>query len=542
MATIVQPYNPWREQLALTALGNIAGDIIGDMWKTHRQNEQNKKINAFRGELQNLAQQQQGNISLAQPQAPQGYNSNPWANALHQSYSPLTQFDIGTAGIGKTPSLQDIERNADTLAASKRFSMLSPETVQGVKNSMMQNAVASLFGNAADWGGKINAFGLGVANGVVPYQAMTALSQLYVHDNPHFDFNDVNIGTHNLTIARNLKDGTAIPVLTSPIGMSEYQRASLQTQKDIANIGANTSMYGDDLQYMTDRERNAILRDQQEYEQKYPERTTHTDREGRVVTINRRTGRAETVLDEDMQPIFDNPPPKDLGDRDRALLKSLEDKRKILIDRFNNLSKWRDPGEPMSAEETDLYSQIEECNRQIDKIINPPQPKPKPAQPTVDVPMRPNVAPITQSADQQPKVTALPTESADVTPKLPPQVSADQNFSDFRPSYLGELQPLTAISTLPQAPAQPVQPQARKTQPRTIQLNMRDFDMPDDMAYDPVRDKDIDSRQVLSRSGFNDLIDGLRNPNSKLYDKKYARLSTEQMINLAYRAGIKIKD
>ncbi|MBR0167337.1 MAG: hypothetical protein IJQ08_01555 [Synergistaceae bacterium] len=528
MATIVQPYNPWREQLALTALGNVAGDIIGDIWKTHKQNEQNRKANAFRGQLQqelgNIAQQ--GNISLAQPQAPEGYNSNPWASALHQSYTPLTQFDIGTSK--RQPTIQDIANIADNLAATPRFSALSPEVLQGVKNSMMKNAVSAMFGNAGNWGDKINALGLGVTNGVVPYQAMTALSQLYVHDNPHYDFNDVNIGTHNLTVARNPKDGTASPVLISPIGMSEYQRASLQNQKDIANIGANTSMYGDDLRYKTDSERNAILRDQQEYEQKYPERTTHTDREGRVVTINRRTGRAETVLDEDMQPIFDNPPPKDLGDRDRALLKSLEDKRKILIDRFNNLSKWRDPGEPMSAEETDLYSQIEECNRQIDKIINPPQPKPKPAQPTVaEVPMRGNATPITtQRTDQSkpPVVTAVRAESADVTPTLPPQASTDQNFSDFRPSYIGDLQPITALSTAPQAQAQSVQPQAKKK--GTVRV-------PTTALYDPSRDRNVSADMIKS---LNDLYSDY----NKYKNQLQLPSTFEEFLNNCIRDGVKI--
>ena len=141
MATIVQPYNPWKEQLALTALGNVAGNILSDLWQSHRQNEQNRKANAFRGQLQqNLQNNAQPDISLMPKEAPQGYNSNPWANAFHQNNSPLTAFDIGTSTVGKTPSIQDIVQGADSLAASKRFSMLSPELVQGVKNSMIQQA------------------------------------------------------------------------------------------------------------------------------------------------------------------------------------------------------------------------------------------------------------------------------------------------------------------------------------------------------------------------------------------------------------------
>ena len=244
MATIVQPYNPWREQLALTALGNIAGDIIGDMWKTHRQNEQNRKINAFRGELQNLAQQQKDNISLAQPQAPQGYNSNPWASALHQTYSPLTQFDIGTAGIGKTPSLQDIARNADTLAASKRFSMLSPETVQGVKNSMMQNAVASLFGNASDIEGRMNALTMGAANGVVAPQVLTAFSPFAGKVYSPFTFDVSDLGQNKVVTALNAHTGQANTALSMPVTVSPNEAARNAASIQAANINANAHIFG----------------------------------------------------------------------------------------------------------------------------------------------------------------------------------------------------------------------------------------------------------------------------------------------------------
>lgn len=253
MATIVQPYNPWREQLALTALGKVAGDIIGDIWNTHKQNEQNRKANAFRGALQqevgNIAQQQ--DISLTPKEVPQGYNSNPWANAFHQNNSPITQFDIGTSQ--RQPTIQDIAKIADNLAATPRFSALSPEVMQGVKNSMIQSNIANMFGNADNWGDKINAWGLGVANGLMPYQPMSALSQLYLHDNPHYDFSNVDIGTHNLTVARNPKDGTASPVLISPVGMSAYQRASLQTQRDIANIHARTQNYATDTNFKAEQ-------------------------------------------------------------------------------------------------------------------------------------------------------------------------------------------------------------------------------------------------------------------------------------------------
>ncbi|MBR0168495.1 MAG: hypothetical protein IJQ08_07465, partial [Synergistaceae bacterium] len=167
MATIVQPYNPWREQLALTALGNVAGNIISDLWKNHNQNEQNRKVNAFRGQLnQDLNNNAQNNaVSLTAMGAPDGYNSNPWANAFHKTDSPLTQFDIGTAGIGKTPSIQDIMRGVDSLAATSRFSMINPETIGKIRNDLLQGAYAEMFRNAGnDIQGQMNALTMGAAN------------------------------------------------------------------------------------------------------------------------------------------------------------------------------------------------------------------------------------------------------------------------------------------------------------------------------------------------------------------------------------------
>ncbi|MBQ4429987.1 MAG: hypothetical protein II877_00680, partial [Synergistaceae bacterium] len=175
MAVHVIPYNPWREQLALTALGNVAGDIIGDMWKAHRQNEQNRKANAFRGQLQqDLQNTAQDNISLMPQKAPTGYNANPWAAAFHQGNNPVAQFDIGTSAIGKMPSLQDIARASDTLAASKRFSMLDPKTVNDIRDNMMRNTIGDMFSNAGDITGQMNALTRGAAMGLVAPQVLAA--------------------------------------------------------------------------------------------------------------------------------------------------------------------------------------------------------------------------------------------------------------------------------------------------------------------------------------------------------------------------------
>lgn len=243
MATIVQPYNPWREQLA----ANVLVPFLGDLWQQHRQNEQNKKVNAFRGQLQQDLQNiaGQGNISLTQPQnVPEGYNSNPWANAFHQNNSPLEQFDIGTSQ--RQPSIQEIASMADNLAATPRFSMLNPATVSAVKNNMLQRAYADMFGNAQDTASQLKALTMGTAEGIVPHQALTAFSPWAVHNTPHQSFENVDTGTSIITQARDPKSGSVRTVASTPVGMSDYQRASLQTQRDIAQLGAEAQRYGYD--------------------------------------------------------------------------------------------------------------------------------------------------------------------------------------------------------------------------------------------------------------------------------------------------------
>ncbi len=69
------------------------------------------------------------------PQMPEGYNSNGWANAFHNTDTPLTQFDMGTADIPppsaqsiqqaqqrKVPTPADLRRIINQLAGMKRFS------------------------------------------------------------------------------------------------------------------------------------------------------------------------------------------------------------------------------------------------------------------------------------------------------------------------------------------------------------------------------------------------------------------------------------
>ncbi len=291
MATIVQPYNPWKEQLALTALGNVAGNILSDLWQSHRQNEQNRKANAFRGQLQqNLQNNAQPEISLMPKEAPQGYNSNPWANALHQNYTPLTAFDIGTSTVGKSPSIQDIVQGADSLAASKRFSMLSPELVQGVKNSMiqqaetqrlreLQNNFADMFRNAKTPAEQMRALILANLHGFGD-KAIAPFSQWAAHSTPHHQYQEIKAEDKIFAVDYDPADGSMRQGAAVNVGVNPTNKyvadSSARASNYSADRSANAHMYGSNLAADTARQELAF----REYQQ------TMTDFDNQLKSIN----------------------------------------------------------------------------------------------------------------------------------------------------------------------------------------------------------------------------------------------------------------
>ena len=578
MATIVQPYNPWKEQLALTALGKVAGDIIGDIWKSHRQNEQNRKANAFRGQLQeNLAQQ--GNISLTPQEAPQGYNSNPWAYALHQNYSPLTQFDIGTAGVTpKAPTIQDIAQGADSLAATPRFSMLRPELVQGVKNSMMQQAenqrlrdlqdsYANMFGNAQDIEGMMNVMSRGAIHGVVPPQVLTAFSPWAKEVYSPYAFMESDLGQNKVISATNRHTGMSTPATILPVTVSPNIREQGETQRTVATIGANANMYGDNIRGENERRRIEEQERQGQYERENPPRTTFTDAEGKVWTYNPRTGKFDPALDDEGYFIA--------GDTGRnpaltAAIRAIDNEMKILDDQAKEIKRnYRLQDNPdenaMNKELEPIIAKQGELSRLREQYVDQMFPKErqrrKPVQPTSQPPAQPPAQPTVREVaengdkapepartDYTPMIMAVGNASSGVRPRpQTPSNSAQgntptENLSDFSPSFLGDRStwqgitaPATPKITALSTDQHPAQPPAKQRQPRAAQGNMREFTVSDDMAYNPVRDKDIVQSKIYTPEHFRNFIQKLQQ------DQRFAHMSTEELIDWAYRIGIRIK-
>ena len=483
MATIVQPYNPWREQLALTALGNVAGNIIGDIWKTHRQNEQNRKANAFRGQLQqDLQNNAQPEISLIPKEAPQGYNSNPWANAFHQNNSPLTAFDIGTSTVGKTPSIQDIMRTADNLAATPRFSMLGQDVVQGAKNSLIQNTIANMFSNAGDIQGQMNALTMGAATGSVVPQVLMAFSPYAQKMAFPYSFGETDLGQSKVITARNEHTGEITPGMVMPVSVSP-------------DTAANNATRNRELE---DEER------QREYERQNPPQTPIQDREGNYYGYNARNNEATPITDAEGYFIAgDTGKNPALTAAIKAIdteMKSLDDRAKSIRNRYiaaddSELDAMNKELAPILARQQELQEErkayVEQLFPKENKRKKPAQPATKESTPGTFMASA-DVQPVqtTQSADQTP-ITTMGASSADVRPTaqasdtLRPlwhdnivQFPTPRNVSD-------DVRPVT-----PQAPA-PAQPPAKKK--NTVSF-------PTSAVYDPSRDTNVSADMVKSLS------------------------------------------
>ena len=252
MAIYVQPYNPWREQLA----ANIITPLIGDFLTNMRQNEQNKKTNAFRGALQDAISSQSQPVSLTHQSVPDGYNSDGWASAFHKTDTPLTQFDLGTAQ-PKTPSIQDIAQAANSLAATKRFSMLNPETVQGIKNNMLQMVEAqrlrdtqdlytNLFRDANSFDEQMKILAQAGFNGVGSPQMASVYNQWVQHRTPHMISSNIDAGNRNLIISTDPTTGQVVSNYSIQKGLDPAEAARNATSERNATIAANASMYNAD--------------------------------------------------------------------------------------------------------------------------------------------------------------------------------------------------------------------------------------------------------------------------------------------------------
>ena len=201
MGTILTqaPVNPWAVMGA-----NLAGNLIGDMLQRSREANQNRKLNALVNEAMNSVNAPAAQNFIAQSQVmPEVYDTDPWAAAMHKSYTPMTQYNIGTADINPLvqaaqqakPTVQDLRNAITANLGTKRFSMLNPALVeqymtpyyQGMEQQNQEakkQAALDAIRNAQGDKERLNEAQIGAAAGYVPDSALRSIQGQYQYENP----------------------------------------------------------------------------------------------------------------------------------------------------------------------------------------------------------------------------------------------------------------------------------------------------------------------------------------------------------------------
>ena len=121
---------------------NLIGGLIGDMIKRDREYKQNKRYN----EAINNAIAGAGNNGRAYMDSvsamPEGYNDGGWEQAFHKSYTPMTEYNIGTADLmpklpQQPPSGWDMRQSMATQLAGTG---INPEAIEKLYTPYIQNA------------------------------------------------------------------------------------------------------------------------------------------------------------------------------------------------------------------------------------------------------------------------------------------------------------------------------------------------------------------------------------------------------------------
>ncbi|MBR1437867.1 MAG: M23 family metallopeptidase [Synergistaceae bacterium] len=329
MATIVREGRPnwWAP---------IAANVIGGLLNRWQESERNKKANALMGEMaaqlqgfangsQNtpqLTQAQSQGTGLLNPSMPESYNDNGWADAFHKTDTPLTQFDLGTAGatpsavpstvqvspLGNSsnalanalagannpiaqyntgvtgllganagqsatqqrlPTPMDIYNVWANLVGSKRFRSVNPQTAQEIlapylkmneqaRLEQRQKDLADAYMNAGSDTDKLNQMFSGAIQGIVPEAMLGRAQNRYQYDNPYSQPYTQNTG-------KTTRYGTFNPRTGEYTQAGEYDVTTtpaqdLAHQLDLMRLGQQQHQFDRTMEF--NREGRAIQQDQ----------------------------------------------------------------------------------------------------------------------------------------------------------------------------------------------------------------------------------------------------------------------------------------
>ncbi|MBQ9564618.1 MAG: hypothetical protein IJU98_03420 [Synergistaceae bacterium] len=212
MATIVQPYNPWREQMA----AGILGPLIGGMIQRGQEAERNRKLNALRGALnermtatpESMIADISTDPAAVMPEMPKlGGELSPWQGSFEGIARPnVAQVGdaAGSAWLSPRRAATPHEALAELLA-TPRFGMLDPKAAYEALNPYLQDYQAredrqrrldylSNF-KPTDPSDALQYVTQGMALGYLPKEALVSWEKWGEHQTPHHTLNTVDTGT-----------------------------------------------------------------------------------------------------------------------------------------------------------------------------------------------------------------------------------------------------------------------------------------------------------------------------------------------------------
>ena len=558
MATYIQQYNPWRENLAVNVLSGIINHI--------QENERNKKANAFLEQLtQNLSANRQGNLLTPQNE-PEGYNSSPWAQAFHQNNNPLTQFDFGTNGLvpQKPFSMAEILNEATKLRSSPRFASMNPQTVDQLVTPYLKQAetdrllglrsqFADIFSNAGNFDDQVKALTLANIMGAVDNDVVKNYAQFRPHD---YQFSTVNAGNNIYSMRNNPNTGESTTDYVFPVGPTPDTVLREETKRTKNQNDYENTLFERDnptLHWETDVNGNKVginPRTGKVTEIKMPNGETlkvdkkgnfiiKVDDNGNYVLFDQNTGTAFNPTYSDGSNVRAAPSSGELT----ARRKFYEDKLKAMNKELESLISSQgisDNPEFFQQQIDDLRRRIQETEQESARVlqIQPQQQiQPQTIPTSSDVRIPENVSSLAQSI-QRASMNVKPN-----TPQIAAPIVSGNPFSMMMGNNMigADVSPdipqvVSQDVRTPQQQAQSQPQQQQQAQSRRASRNA-DVEIPNEMLYVQSRDKDIQGLTVMSLKNLEKFIN-----EDLLRDSRFSGMTPTQVLYYLYKIGIRIKD
>lgn len=259
MATIVQPYDPWREKLA----ASILGPLVGNMIQKGQEAEQNRKRNAMLAAWTDANAVQEPLTGQWISTLPDIFSKNdftlgfdkdlrPWASSLVDN-GALPQMDMSMAAPAQpqAPTLTSLFQ----LGGTKRFGGVNMDTVMPFAKELMAEQEAQRQRTAAaqrqaemgqflegmrnieGWDPYMRAMSEYVLRGYGGADALKEMSDYALGRQPKHEFKNFNTNETMYGIDFDPATGQGRQMFSAPMGISQYQAGELALGQDRNALG-----------------------------------------------------------------------------------------------------------------------------------------------------------------------------------------------------------------------------------------------------------------------------------------------------------------